>query len=63
MRWRWANGYVEENVAGDGIEGALPAMPAVKEHFRALLHQEVAAALTTVEGSGASKAANSASGS
>ena len=31
-------------MAGEGIEGALPAMPAIKAHFRALPHQEVAAA-------------------
>ena len=57
MRWCWAHGYVEQNVAGEGIEGALPAMPAVKAHFRALPYHEVAAALETVDGSKASKAA------
>ena len=57
LRWCWAHGYVEQNVAGEGIEGALPAMPAVKAHFRALPYQEVAAALETVDGSKASKAA------
>ena len=36
LRWSWAHGYVSENVAGEGIDGALPAMPHVKEHFRAL---------------------------
>lgn len=40
---------VAENVAGEGIDGALPAMPAVKEHFRALPYQEVSEALTAVE--------------
>ena len=34
-------------MAGEGIEGALPAMPAVKAHFRALPYQEVAAALNS----------------
>ncbi len=57
LRWCWAHGYVEQNVAGEGIEGALPAMPAVKAHFRALPYREVAAALETVDGSKASKAA------
>ena len=47
LRWCWAHGYVEQNVAGEGIEGALPAMPAVKAHFRALPYQEVAAALNS----------------
>ena len=44
-------------MAGEGIEGALPAIPAVKAHFRALPYHEVAAALATVDGSKASKAA------
>ena len=56
LRWSWAHGYVSENVAGEGIDGALPAMPNVKEHFRALPYREVTAALTTVEKSRASKA-------
>ena len=56
-RWCWAHGYVEQNVAGEGIESALPAMPAVKAHFRALPYQEVAAAPETVDGSKASNAA------
>ena len=48
---------VEQNVAGEGIEGALPGMPAVKAHFRVLPYREGAAALETVDGSKASKAA------
>ena len=57
LRWCWAHGYVEQNVAGEGIEGALPALPAVKAHFRALPYREVAAALETVDGSKATRAA------
>ena len=57
VRWCWAHGYVSENVAREGIDGALPAMPTVKAHFRALPYQEVAAALETVDGSKASPAA------
>ncbi len=57
LRWCWAHGYVSENMAGEGIDGALPKMPAVKQHFRALPYSEVATALTTVEGSQASEAA------
>ena len=57
LRWCWAHGYVEQNAAGKEIEGALPAMPAVKEHFRALPYHEVAAAFETVNGSKASKVA------
>ncbi|MCY4550605.1 MAG: tyrosine-type recombinase/integrase [Defluviicoccus sp.] len=54
LAWAQAHGYVEHNVAGDAISGALPAMPAVKEHYRALPYGEVAEALATVETSGAS---------
>ena len=57
LRWAWAHGYVDGNVAGEGIEGALPKMPAVKQHFRALPYREVAAALGTVNRSRASVAA------
>ena len=57
LRWAEAHGHVEFNVAGEAITGALPAMPAVKQHFRALPYREVATALATVEASGASLAA------
>ena len=57
LRWAQAHGFVTENVAGEGIDGALPAMPAVKEHFRALPYIDVPDALRIVEGSGASLAA------
>ena len=56
LRWAQAHGYVEHNAAGEGIDGALPTMPAVKAHFRALPYPEAAAALATVESSGASLA-------
>ena len=54
LRWSWAHGYVTENVASESIDGALPAMPAVKSHLRALPYREVADALRTVEASKAS---------
>jgi len=57
LRWAQAHGFITENVAGEGIDGALPAMPAVKEHFRALPYKEVPDALRIVEESGASLAA------
>ena len=57
LRWAEAHGYVDHNVAGEGIDGALPAMRPVKAHFRALPYRDVAAALATVETSGASLAA------
>jgi len=57
LRWAQAHGFVTENAAGEAIDGALPAMPAVKEHFRALPYREVPDALRIVEESGASLAA------
>lgn len=57
LRWAQAHGYVEHNVAGEVIDGALPAQPAVREHLRALPYQEVATAMETVEASRASLAA------
>ena len=56
LRWCMAHGYVEHNVAGEAIDGALPPMPRLKAHLRALPYQEVAAALATVDASGASLA-------
>ena len=49
--WCEAHGFVESNPAGEAIHGALPAMPAVRQHFRALAHGEVAAALEAVDAS------------
>lgn len=57
LSWSWAHGYVADNVAGEAIDGALPAMPAVKTHLRALPYRDVAAALETVEASRASLSA------
>ena len=56
LRWAQAHGYVENNVAGEAIAGALPAMPRIKAHFRALPYQDVPGALDTVEASSASLA-------
>ena len=49
-----AHGHIEINVAGEVINAALPPMPAVKQHLRALPYQEVAAALGTVDATGSS---------
>ena len=57
LSWCQAHGFIEHNVAGEMIDGALPAMPAVKSHFRALLYSALPAALETVELSNASVAA------
>ena len=57
FRWGMAHGFMESNPAGEAIDGALPPMPKVKAHFRALPYQEVTSALETVEASQASIAA------
>ncbi len=57
LRWAWAHGSVTENVAGEAIDGALPAMPSVKTHLRALPYWDVPAVLDTVEASRASLSA------
>ena len=56
LRWCEAHDYCSGNAAGDALDGALPTMPKVKAHLRALPYQEVAAALAVVEASKASLA-------
>ena len=57
LRWCQAHGYVQFNMAGEVIDGALPPMPRVKSHFRSLPYTAVAEALAVVEKSGASPSA------
>ena len=57
LAWAQAHGYVEHNLAGEAIDGALPSLPAVKAHFRALPYDEVAAALGVIAASRASVSA------
>ena len=57
LSWAQAHGLVETNMAGEAINGALPAQPAVKEHLRALPYREVGTALETVEASASSLSA------
>ena len=57
LGWAMAHGYVQTNAAGEGIDGALPSMPAVKRHYRALPYGDVAASLETVDAGRASDAA------
>ena len=54
--WAQAFGFVTVNPAGEVINAALPPMPAVKQHFRALPYEEVGSALETVDASSASLA-------
>ena len=54
--WAMANQFVEYNPAGEGIDAALPRMPKVKRHHRALPYRDVSAALATVQSSTSSDA-------
>ncbi|MCY4528884.1 MAG: integrase arm-type DNA-binding domain-containing protein [Chloroflexi bacterium] len=56
FRWAMANELIETNPAGEAIDGALPSMPKVKAHLRALPYQEVASALHIVDASQTSPA-------
>ena len=56
LDWSMAHGYIEVNVI-DQVSGALPAQPAVKEHFRSLPYQEIPAALETIQSSNLSTSA------
>ena len=55
LSWAQAHGHVEHNVAGEGLDGALPAMRRLKQHLRALPYAEVGAALETVQGDTAAR--------
>ena len=57
MRWAMAHGHIDDNPAGEVIDGALPAMPKIKAHLRALPYCEVLDALRLVAASRASIAA------
>ena len=48
---------MESNPDGESIDGALPPMPKVKAHFRALAYQDVGSALVTIAASHASMSA------
>ncbi|MDE2716137.1 MAG: integrase arm-type DNA-binding domain-containing protein [Chloroflexota bacterium] len=56
FRWAMANELIEANPAGEAIDGALPSMPKVKAHLRALPYQEVGSAMKTVYASQTSPA-------
>ena len=46
-----AFGHIGVNPAGEVINAALPVMPSVREHFKALPYQDVSAAIEVVEAS------------
>ena len=56
MRWAVAQGYREDNPAGDAIGAALPKQGVRPQHLAALPYGKVAGAIATVRGSGASPA-------
>ena len=56
MRWAVAQGYRDDNPAGDAIGAALPRNGVRPRHHRALPYAEVAGAIQTVRMSGASPA-------
>ena len=53
MKWAVAQGYRDDNPAGDAISAALPKAAVRQQHMRALPHAEVGGALARVRGSGA----------
>ena len=50
LSWCQAQGFVDVNMAGEVISGALPSMRIRQRHFRALPHAEMAHAMRTIEG-------------
>ena len=57
LAWAQAHGYIDNNPADSRIDPALPPMPKVKAHHRALHYRDVPTALATIDASGASTAA------
>lgn len=54
LKWSMAHGFVDFNMAGEVIDGALPPQRRIVQHMRSLPYVEVADALRTVEASRAS---------
>ncbi len=57
LRWAEAHGYVDRDLSGDAIAGALPRRQAAARHHRSLPYQETGDALEAIESSTASTAA------
>ena len=57
LKWAMAHTFVRRNVAGEAIDGALPPMPKVKNHLRAMPYDEVQEVIEAVQRSQASLAA------
>ena len=52
LQWAQAHGHVSHNPAGEMIGGALPPMPRLKAHRRALPYAEIADALDRIDAAG-----------
>ena len=50
LRWAVSSGHAEVNMAGEVLDGALPRLPSVKAHLRALPYSDVPQALDTIGG-------------
>ena len=48
LRWAVSSGHAEVNMAGEVLDGALPRLPSVKAHLRALPYRDVPQALDTI---------------
>ena len=57
LSWCEAHDYCTGNAAGEALNGALPPMPRLKAHHRALPYREIEQALEAVDASDASLAA------
>ena len=57
FKWAMAHETIESNPAGEAIDGALPSLPKVKAHLRALSYRDTGEALRTIDASGSSPAA------
>ena len=51
MKWAVAQGYRQDNPAGDALGAALPKNGVAKKHHRALPHTEVGSAIATIRAS------------
>jgi len=52
LDWAVAHGYAEQNFAGDAIRGALPSMPAAKEHHQTLHYSKIGQTIEAVNAPG-----------
>ena len=50
LQWCVSHGHVEQNMAGEVLDGALPRQPSVKAHLRALPYVDVPEAINALDG-------------